>query len=97
MGVFLILVNSNIEELVLTSTNWIGDSIPYSYTISNDSITSTNIIDLIFNPNTEELKDTLIDTEISGYLQTNGSITIYAWGNKPSIDIPITIIIRGGI
>ena len=97
MGVFLILVNSNIEEISLISTNWIGDSIPYSYTITNDSITSTNIIDLIFNPNTEELKDTLIDTEISGYLQTNGSITIYAWGNKPSIDIPITIIIRGGI
>ena len=97
MGVFLILVNSNIEELVLTSTNWIGDSIPYSYTITNDSITSTNIIDLIFNPNTEELKDVLLDTEISGYSQEEGSVTIYAWGNKPSIDIPITIIIRGGI
>ena len=97
MGVFLILVNSNIEELVLTSTNWIGDSIPYSYTITNDSITSTNIIDLIFNPNTEELKDVLLDTEISGYSQEEGSITIYAWGNKPNIDIPITIIIRGGI
>ena len=90
-------LNSNTIEYTLLNSNWIGDSIPYSYTISNDNITSTNIIDLIFNPNTEELKDVLVDTEISGYSQEEGSITIYAWGNKPNIDIPITIIIRGGI
>ena len=91
------LINSKTIYIILSSGSWTGSSVPYSYAISNNNITADNTCDLIFNPNSQQLVDTLSNAEISGYLQESGKITIYSWGIKPSIDIPITLIVRGGI
>ena len=91
------VINSKTIDITLNSGSWTGDSVPYSYVISNNNITANNTCDLIFNPNSQQLVDALSDAEISGYLQETGKITIYSWGIKPTIDIPITLIVRGGI
>ena len=91
------LINSKTIDITLSSSKWTGSSAPYSYVISNNNITTDNVCDIIFNPNSQQLVDALSDAEISGYLQETGKITIYSWGIKPSIDIPITLIVRGGI
>ena len=82
--------------LTLSASDWSGISAPYSYQISNSNITSTNILDLIINANTQALIDALSSYQISGYSQVDGAVTIYAWGEKPSINLTANLIVRGG-
>ena len=88
--------NSNLSTVSLAPANWTGSSAPYSYVISNTKITSTNILDLIINANTQTLVDALGSYKISGYKQEAGKVTIYAWGEKPSINLTATLVVRGG-
>ena len=67
------------------------------YKISNSKITASNVLDLIINPNTQALVDALNSYQISGYSQTSGSVTIFAWGEKPSINLSATLVVRGGL
>ena len=89
--------NSNLVNLTLSTSGWSGTSAPYSYVISNSKITASNMLDLIINANTQTLLDALSSYRISGYSQTAGSVTIYAWGEKPSINLSATLVVRGGL
>ena len=65
--------------------------------IKNAKITSSNILDLIINTNTQALVDALGSYKISGYKQEAGKVTIYAWGEKPSMNLSATLVVRGGL
>ena len=84
-------------NLTLSASGWSGTSAPYSYVITNSKITANNILDLIINANTQTLVDTIGSYTISGYRQESGKVTIYAWGEKPSINISATLVVRGGL
>ena len=90
------VINSKTVELTIESSGWTGESIPYKYTINNSGITTSNILDLIINANTKELLDMVGKAKISGYTQETGKVTIYAWGEKPTSNIPAYLIVRGG-
>ena len=90
------VINSKTLEISIESSGWSGDEIQYSYVINDVNITTSNILDLIINANTKELLDMVGKAKISGYLQETGKITIYAWGEKPTEDIPAYLIVRGG-
>ena len=77
------------------SANWSGSSAPYTYSISNPAYTANNIYDLIINITTQDLSDNIPSYKICGAVKSTGKITLYAWGVKPSIDIPVTIVKRG--
>ena len=68
----------------------------YEYAIADTNIKVNNTIDIIFNLITKEKLDTLISSKISGYKQEVGRITIYAWGDKPTIDLDYSLVVRGG-
>lgn len=89
--------NSNLSTVTLAPANWTGDSVPYSYVISNSKITATNVLDLIINANTQALVDALGSYQISGYKQEAGKVTIYAWGEKPSVSLTASLVVRGGL
>ena len=84
-------------NLTLSASGWSGTSAPYSYVISNSKITTSNVLDLIINANTQTLVDALSSYRISGYSQSAGSVTIFAWGEKPSINLSATLVVRGGL
>ena len=84
-------------NLTLSASKWSGSSAPYSYVINNDNITSNNVLDLIINSNTANLVNALSAYQISGYKQETGKLTIYAWGEKPSINIQAILVVRGGL
>ena len=65
--------------------------------ISNNKITANNVLDLIINANTQALVDALGSYKISGYKQEAGKVTIYAWGEKPSVSLSASLIVRGGL
>ena len=89
--------NSNLTTITLAPANWTGSSAPYSYVISNTKITANNVLDLIINANTQELIDAMKSYQISGYKQEAGKVTIYAWGEKPSVSLSASLIVRGGL
>jgi hypothetical protein len=89
--------NSNLSNITLNASGWTGSSSPYSYVISNNKITAGNVLDLIINANTQSLVDALGSYKISGYKQEAGKVTIYAWGEKPSVSLTANLVVRGGI
>ena len=89
--------NSNLSNITLNASGWTGSSAPYSYKISSSKITASNVLDLIINTNTQTLVDALSSYQISGYSQNAGSVTIFAWGEKPSVNLSATLVVRGGL
>ena len=79
----------------LLSANWIGDATPFSITIAVPSVTENNNVDIISRANTYQEIEAWGNL---GYMigsQSDGSITIQSYGFKPTVDIPISIVVRG--
>ena len=80
---------------VLSMSAW-SENAPYSQTISVDGLTEeqNGIITIGQNITTEQLEDVVAaDMRISD--QADGSLTVTAYGDKPTRDIPVTIILLG--
>lgn len=80
---------------VLSMSAW-SENAPYSQTISVDWLTEeqNGIIAIGQNITTEQIEDVVAaDIRISS--QADGSLTVTAYGDKPTRDIPVTIILLG--
>ena len=80
---------------VLLMSAW-SDNSPYIQTISVDSLTAdqNGIITIGQNITTEQIEDVVAaDMRITD--QADGSLTVTAYGDKPTRDIPVTIILLG--
>ena len=80
---------------VLSVSAWSEDS-PYSQTISIDGLTAdqNGILTIGQNITTEQIEDVVAaDMRITD--QADGSLTVTAYGDKPTRDIPVTIILLG--
>lgn len=80
---------------VLLMSAWSDDS-PYIQTIAVDSLTAdqNGIITIGQNITTEQIEDVVAaDMRITD--QADGSLTVTAYGDKPTRDIPVTIILLG--
>lgn len=80
---------------VLSMSAW-SENAPYSQTISVDGLTEeqNGIITIGQNITTEQIEDVVAaDIRISS--QADGSLTVIAYGDKPTRDIPVTIILLG--
>lgn len=83
-------------SVTLASASWNGTAAPYTYTISNSAITATSTQEL--SPATDITADQLSALQAANIIdggQAAGSITLKAFGEKPSVDIPIRIIVKG--
>ena len=81
--------------MTILSANWTGSTVPYSYVITKSGLTANSLCDILFNPSSDKTVEALAAAKIAGYKQESGKITIYAWGDKPSIDLTATLVIRG--
>ena len=78
----------------LYASSW---STAKKYTVSNANITATSAVELLPRENngiTQAQMEALSGAMIVGGTQAAGSIQLVALGDKPTIDIPVTIIIR---
>lgn len=83
-----------LKTILLSSSNWLGDESPYSYTISDDNIKENSIIEV--NYNSVSTKTDIKEYKNANFYdggQTIGNFTIMA-ENKPSVDLKLDIIIR---
>lgn len=82
--------------VTLASGSWTGTAAPYTYTISNSAITATSNQELI--PATDITADQLAALQGANIIdggQAAGSMTLKAFGEKPSVDIPVRVIVKG--
>lgn len=83
-------------SVTLASASWTGTAAPYTYTISNSAITATSTQEL--SPATDITADQLTALQNANIIdggQAAGSMTLKAFGEKPSVDIPVRIIVKG--
>ena len=80
---------------VLSMSAW-SENAPYSQTISVDGLTEeqNGIITIGQNITTEQIED-VVDADMRISSQADGSLTVTAYGDKPTRDIPVTIILLG--
>lgn len=82
--------------VTLASGSWTGTAAPYTYTISNSAITATSNQEL--TPATDITADQLTALQNANIIdggQAAGSMTLKAFGEKPSVDIPVRVIVKG--
>lgn len=84
--------------MVLESAKWTGNSSPYAYTIKHSKIYSVNTNILLSLPFdlTEIQRTTYRKAQIESGVVSTGQVILYAYGSKPTIDIPITLSIGAG-
>ena len=80
----------------LLAANWTGDEAPYTYTLSVTGVTTTSNQEYLpaLDITTEQL-EALQAANIQDGGQAAGTVTLKAFGTKPTIDLPIRIIKRG--
>lgn len=81
-------------NLTLYASSW---STAKKYTVSNANITATSAVELLPRENngiTQAQLEALSGAMIVGGTQAAGSIQLVALGDKPTVDIPVTLIIR---
>lgn len=88
---------STTSTVTLSASTWSGSSAPYSYVLSVEGVTATNIIEINY---ASSASDAAIEAYQGAGLkdggQSAGRITLLAT-EKPTVNIPITIIVRNDL
>lgn len=82
------------DSVTLLSSNWIGDTTPYSQQLEINGVTAESRIDL--QPTLEQLVSLQNNNITLMIINDNGIVTIYALNNKPTIDYNMQITIVNG-
>lgn len=88
---------STLVNTTLTASKWTGSSAPYSYVLSVSGVTSSNIVEINYASNaSSQAIEAYQNAMLADGGQTTNQITIKAT-EKPTVDIPITIVIRNDL
>ena len=96
-GYTWILTSAGLSTKVNATLSASGWSTAKKYTLSNSNITATSAVELLPRENngiTQAQLEALSGAMIVGGTQAEGSIQLVALGDVPTIDIPVTIIVR---
>ena len=85
------------SEIILPVSNWTGDASPYSQVVTITGATSNMRIDLM--PTAVQFQQLVSDSTMLTVENNNSIITVYAIGEKPSVDYSMQAIIStiGGV
>ena len=88
---------SQVINAVLKADGWSGSNAPFTQTLKVENLTAdqNGLIDVAYDDITDEQLQIVCDAKIRVSGQTNGSLTISAYGEKPSCNIPVAIILIG--
>ena len=92
-----LIVSEDIKSTKVNTTLSVSNWSDKKYTISDDTITVTSAIELLPRENngiTQAQMEALGGAMIVGGAQADGSIQLVALGDVPTVDIPVTLIIR---
>lgn len=79
----------------MNASSWSGSSAPYTITLSINGVTTSNNVEILIPGSaTDAQVEAWMAAGIVNGTQTANSVTLKAYGDKPSINIPIEAIIR---
>lgn len=88
---------SAIINTTLTASKWTGSSAPYTYVLPVSGATTSNIVEIDYASNASSAAiEAYQNAMLADGGQTTNQITIKAT-EKPTVDIPITIVIRNDL
>lgn len=88
---------SAIFNTTLTASKWTGSSAPYTYVLPVSGATTSNIVEINYASNaSSQAIEAYQNAMLADGGQTTNQITIKAT-EKPTVDIPITIVIRNDL
>ena len=58
-----------------------------------NGVTETNEIGIVLNSTNKKVANAWMNASVVSGTQTTNSITLYAFGKKPSTNIPITVLV----
>ena len=79
------------SELSLRASDWTGTESPYSQVVEVSGVTANSKVDL--NPTGEQLNSLATNRTILNTANDNGTVTVYAIGNKPTEDYTMQVTI----
>ena len=88
---------SKVLSYTLSSIGWEGSEAPFTFVLNNVSgVTDSNNVELVVPSDISlEQVESFQSASIVTGTQAANSITLKAYGEKPTIDLPITVIVRG--
>ena len=91
-------LNNKTKAITLSTGTWSGTAAPYKYTISDTNIIGSNTIVQISLPSsmTTSQRTAYKKAQIESGDVSAGKVVLYAYGTKPSENIPIVLSIGGG-
>ena len=88
---------SELINTTLTASKWTGSSAPYTYVLPVSGATTSNIVEINYASNaSSQAIEAYQNAMLADGGQTTNQITIKAT-EKPTVDIPITIVIRNDL
>lgn len=82
------LSDKAVLKQIILSTNWVGDSSPYTQVVTVNSITSHSKVDL--QPDASVIAQMANDSVVALYISNdNGALTAYAVGEKPTVELSV--------
>lgn len=88
---------SELINTTLTASKWTGSSAPYTYVLPVSGATTSNIVEIDYASNASSAAiEAYQNAMLADGGQTTNQITIKAT-EKPTVDIPITIVIRNDL
>lgn len=88
---------STLVNTTLTASKWTGSSVPYTYVLPVSGATTSNIVEINYASNaSSQAIEAYQNAMLADGGQTTNQITIKAT-EKPTVDIPITIVIRNDL
>lgn len=90
-----VINESFIVNATLAAASWVGASAPYTYALTVNGVTTTSNQELLPKTDITSAQLTALQkANIIGVGQALNTINLKAFGTKPTVDIPITIIVR---
>lgn len=80
-------------DITLSSSSWTGSDAPYIYTCSVSGVTPTNDVNVVLNSTDTNIANAWMDLSVVCGTQSSNSLTLYAYGKKPSVNIPISVLV----
>lgn len=88
---------SNRHPVTLAAASWTGSEAPFSYAVTiSGHANTTDLVELIAGDamTTEQITALQAANIVKAEWTNNTTLTLYAYGTKPAIDAPVTIIVR---
>ena len=87
-------VKNTSTSVTASSGSWSGSAAPYTNTISVSGVTTSNIVEVgLSSSATDDQVKACMSASIAKITQANGSITLYAYGTKPTTNIPLSVVL----